>query len=928
MEAYRQRVQNGNAASGKPMKRWIAFILMAVLLSVLLATPAAAVGSVGKITEFNELDGDYQYLSSKYRYNYYLDIEELGILDSGAAIVNDVANVLFSIISFLGYCIVAFFYFCFSFDINELFGTQIEAIQALTKNTIFDSFFILAFAFAAWELAKKLFRRNLTGMMIDGAKIVLILLLSSFVVRYSATTLTAATNITKDLGVAALSGLNGGSTSTTSYAVSVSGSLWKSLVHDPWVTFEFYNAVELDGEEVSESDIQKILSKQPGSEERQAIIQDFAQDTGKNLFKKNWGRWRTGCILVYLIPFLVKSAVFVMMAVIQIAFQVMALFFVLLAPVILLMSLVPALGGIDLITLWLKKVFETQLMILIITFLIGVIVKVDALLYSKTPQLGWMIVILMETLISLIVFFNYKSIIAGIGKVNKVVRDPNLFQKQLRRSGDALQAARDSKKTVDRVTQNTVDGVGSGLKTVGKGSLNVAKRIKQISADSYQALADYYNSGDDSASDPAPAARRRIKTPSAAQPSPAGRRPVTADFKDTGAAPTGRRRSKVPYLDVAFVDVTDDKATAPRPTIPRAGSSDPKSDANSNTPPAQSGEKAVRPSVAAAQRKFAAAAAPAVGQKRPAASAETFRRPAASADAAPGETAVNRPSTPAAQHDAVPVSPGERSGSRPNAAAQASAPLGTAKADHAAAKPQPDKAPVPMSNAREVSPENKRQLRRPRAAVARRSSAAAGASEASPTGNQAYSAAMATFRRPTAASDIAGTQPVSRPSTTAPGNSAAPKPKGQEDNNGPVAAAVSGTSAAPAQAQPSGRPNTQNAPTQAATAPASAGSKAAVKVKPGGRATPPPAAPTAPQESRHVPHARVNMAQPPENAKQIERPTLQAASSKKASTPARVSRTANKPSRRPPTRSPTGAKIMPAGDAATTPRPAIPSKPK
>ena len=89
------------------MKRVVVFILAAVLLSVALATPAAAFGSVGQIMEFDKLDGDYQYLNEKYRDNYYLDIEELGILETGPAIINDIANVLFSVVSFLGYCIVA-----------------------------------------------------------------------------------------------------------------------------------------------------------------------------------------------------------------------------------------------------------------------------------------------------------------------------------------------------------------------------------------------------------------------------------------------------------------------------------------------------------------------------------------------------------------------------------------------------------------------------------------------------------------------------------------------------------------------------------------------------------------------------------------------------------------------------------------------------
>ncbi len=862
------------------MKRIIVFVLTAVLVAFSIAMPAAAFDSVGQIKEFNELDGNYQYLTEKYRDNYYLDIEELGILDSGPAIVNDMANVLFSVVSFLGYCIVAFFYFCFSFDINELFGTQIEAIQAVTKNSIFDSFFILAFAFAAWELAKKLFRRNLSGMMIDGAKIVVILLLSSFVVRYSATTLTAATNITKDLGVAALSGLSGGtSTATTSYAVSVSASLWKSLVHDPWVTFEFGS----DGG--SESDIQDILSKQPGSEARQAIIQDFAEDEDEstNLFNKDVGRWRVGGILVYLIPFLVKSAVFVLMAVIQIAFQVMALFFVLLAPVILLMSLVPALGGIDLITLWLKKVFETQLMILIITFLIGVIVKVDALLYSKTPDLGWMIVILMETLISLIVSFNYKSIISGLGKVNKVVRNPNLFQQQLRRSGDAMQAARSGADTLGRGTQKTADIVGaagSGAVAVGKGTLNVAKRIQRFAATEYDQLLDYYSGKeDDSEPDAAPRARQRVKGAETAQHLPPIRRPKTVDFTNAEAEKPGSRRSRTSYVDVSFVEVPDKEAKAvPRPSTPRVDAA-----RTSGAFPAA----AQRPAAATVTKS--GNGTPAATPNRPVAAEASFRRPTA-----PTDTAAD-----------------EATAARPRAAATAGRTPGHPPAEN-----------TPVANARKSPPEDGKQMRRPRVTAARRNTATAAAdpAAASPASGQPHSATMAAFRRPAAAAT--DEQPVSRPNAAASGNAA------QESApvSRPAAAAASVEPAAAMHQQPASQPNTKNAPVQRASAPAPSESKATVKARPGGRAAPQPAAPAAQQESRHVPHATLNLAQP--DIKPVARPTLQAKPAQAAPSSKRPRKTADKPSRRPPARTPAGAKAVPAGDAATTPRPVTPSKPK
>lgn len=454
------------------MKRLTIFIVILLLFSLSISTISFANSNemVALGTWRNSLDG---YL--KYSNGYYLDIEELGILDSGADILNRVANVLFSGISTLGYAVSALFVHCFNFDISELLGDEINAIQSAMKNSIFDSFFILAFAFAAIEFLKKLIQRNISGIFSDFMKILSIILLSYFVVSHSAIALSGATEIAKDIGTSAISALKGGM-ERKDISIEISESLWKSLVHDPWVTLEFQNY------DASESEIKAILKKSPNSSARQAIIQSYVSEEGDGPFNKNLGAWRIGIMIVYIIPFFIKCAVFMLMAIMQLAFQVMAVFYVLMAPVILLMALVPALGGINLIFNWFKKIVESQLMILIITFLIGIVTTVDSLLYSKRSEFGWLIVVLIEAFISIIVLFNYKTILSEFGRINKSSEAlMNPTSKALETTSGAVIGAAGyiaGKMPPLPSLAGTSNQQNSSNKTLGEGNNNIRGRIQ------------------------------------------------------------------------------------------------------------------------------------------------------------------------------------------------------------------------------------------------------------------------------------------------------------------------------------------------------------------------------------------------------------------------------------------------------------------
>lgn len=414
-------------------KKFLLFLIILMNFLCINNKNVYASSGINITDQFEGLSGDGKYLGKNYRDNYRLDIEDTNIFEAGDAMMNNIANALFSIITNLGFATTAFFYFTMQFDITKVFADQIDTIQTALKSSIFDTFFILAFSASAWGLFKRIAKKDMAGLFIDCAKIVIIFLLSAFIVTHSSDTLSATTSITKSISVSALMDINNQSgNNIKDYASSASGMIWSSLVHSPWKSLEF------DGSNTppANSDIENFLTTV--GDERDTLIKNYV-DTHKGAMSKDLGVKRIGFLIVYLIPFFVKSGIYMFMAVLQLAFQVMAVFYILLAAVILLLALIPAFGGIDLVSTWLKKIFETQLMMLIITFLIGVIISLDNFLYGLSSEYGWFIVIMMETLVTVVIVINHKSILKGMSKMANNTQQPRALKYKLNRMGNIIE---------------------------------------------------------------------------------------------------------------------------------------------------------------------------------------------------------------------------------------------------------------------------------------------------------------------------------------------------------------------------------------------------------------------------------------------------------------------------------------------------------
>lgn len=455
---------------------------------------------VANIDAFNTLTGDAKYLGAAYRDNYYLDIEETNVKDVVWVVMNGVANVLFSIIRITAYLVCSVFYHAINFDVTSLFAGQITTIQDELKKGVFDPLFTLACTGTGFLIIKKLLRRNTIGVFTEVLKIVFIVVLSIALVKCSSTVLKEATSIAKEVSLQSLLSLNnsiGGASTQQAFAEQAAGVLWVNLVHEPWKSFEFGN----DLKKVEESKIELLLSKAYSVNENEANRQVLIDQLELGCFYKCVAGGRLGGIIVYLVPFLIKCLVFLAVALLQLYFQLQAVFLFILAPIVLLLALVPG-YEMNIISGWMRKVLESQLSILIITLLMGLLIRTDSLMYGMRGKYGWLMVVFFQTALGIGLFLSRNQILhlasntvhggagvqQGVNMISKM-RDRGKKKRHSTSSNDTNSEERREKSarisravSRDKVQSQSSDGPSSTKHSITASDVNKTDSIAKNNA--------------------------------------------------------------------------------------------------------------------------------------------------------------------------------------------------------------------------------------------------------------------------------------------------------------------------------------------------------------------------------------------------------------------------------------------------------------
>lgn len=375
--------------------------------------------------ELDGLSGNAKYVGSKYRQNYHLDLEKTGITEMLESGINMLANVVFGIYQFLATVTCSIVYFCLDFSFADLIAGFITKLQSSLINGVFKQLWYLAVVAMGFSLVGNMLKREFAEIFKNLAMVVGVTILSLLLVSHTETILTASTNITKSASTAIFTGLDTatGMSEDGSYAAVAAGSLWSDMIHEPWLTLEF-GSLDPDGEVVDE-----ILSLQKGSADRKEIVKDLNKETG--CFDKSRGVDRLSMLLCYSIPFLMKMVVFIAIALLQVVGQVVAVFIMLLAFIVLVLAIIPRYGT-SIISTWLEKFLDVHLSMLILSFLMALLIWINKLAYSLAGTIGWFIALVLQAVICVVLFMNYKTILFmlmhprdGMSDINRMMRRMN-----------------------------------------------------------------------------------------------------------------------------------------------------------------------------------------------------------------------------------------------------------------------------------------------------------------------------------------------------------------------------------------------------------------------------------------------------------------------------------------------------------------------
>lgn len=452
------------------MKYKIKYVIcmIAFLAGLLLPVQpvAASSSAIGEVQEFNNLSGNAKYLGSAYRDNYSLDIEEVEISDgigeylAGKTMegLNALAKVFFFLERLLAYLTVVVFYVSFNLNLVDLFGSQVSVIQQALNDSIFQPLFLMGCAAAFCVLIGRMLRQDLAGALGQIVKVIAIVMMSILVVTKSDTMLSMCNNITKEISLEILVGVNsanGYSDNINAFSGEAAGILWNNMVHQPWLTMEF-------GYTASDDQVLGLLSYKPGAEERKDAI--AADESGSFLVER--ATERLGFSFLYLIPCIMKCGIYIIIVLIQLVFQLLSIVYLFMAPLVLIVSLFPGYDG--LIGGWLRKILETQISILVLSLIIGILIKFDELIFdwSRSVGFGWMIALTIQIAIAIALFLNRNKLLMAMSTVQRGVSNPRYLRNRMRLAGNvyanAPRAAKEIKSAAKWTASKAVSA-GEGV---------------------------------------------------------------------------------------------------------------------------------------------------------------------------------------------------------------------------------------------------------------------------------------------------------------------------------------------------------------------------------------------------------------------------------------------------------------------------------
>lgn len=434
-------------------------------------------------------NGGGQFVADKYRNNYYLDILNLSTFEWLDKTMNMVINMMFSFIVLMAWFGINIFRFCFTNDIASSFGKTLEGVMTSLNNGVFNSFFMTVFMISLFSIVYQLWKKNYSAIASQLLATALIFALSGVFSNGAVEFLSASTDFSKKIGVQAIVSINGqkaneeNETTLENYSKEIVGTLWGNFVHQPWVMLEFDGKLSLvdkkDPQMLNEETLQysqQILSHSEGSSEREKVLEEIRGKYGDDLFSEDSMSDKFVSLFMLILITVVKMIILIAIGVLQIAFQLISIFLVLLIPFVLLIAIVPFFGGTNLLSMLGKKFLGAQAGIIISSFVLALLVLIDTVTLTMFQSWGANLImaLLMQCACWIVLIAFRKSLFNGLtnlqNKITPGITKPiQLADKVVDKSVDA------GNKYVKEPVMTTAADVKNNVVTKASDTKNVLK---------------------------------------------------------------------------------------------------------------------------------------------------------------------------------------------------------------------------------------------------------------------------------------------------------------------------------------------------------------------------------------------------------------------------------------------------------------------
>jgi hypothetical protein len=362
---------------------------------------------------------------------YQLRVENIGFLAFGDHVAAEIASSLMMFVALISWLVVIFFDFATSPEngLASMFGNEIQNILEHVHTNVFLSLFILGFAMTMIIVVKQFAKRNLVGMGTTCAQIAAVYILSFLILQHAPFLLIKSNEFAIEIGMNIAPEHTLGTSSSNSAGSTqdnTKDAMWNDLAGDMWFQLQFMNSSStyhnVHGNQGSRrgtaraflivqdretANFETVVEGGEGGNRStwQRITQTFLRDAANvvplirvvrnyvfdgdsqidanqrlvnSYINNNPGAFNTAYsvpriayLLAYLPAFLVKCLVYLFVSVMLFFFQIMSIFYIVTSPIWLLASLFPAAGGFELLNKWFRKLIETQIMIVLVAFLLG-----------------------------------------------------------------------------------------------------------------------------------------------------------------------------------------------------------------------------------------------------------------------------------------------------------------------------------------------------------------------------------------------------------------------------------------------------------------------------------------------------------------------------------------------------------------------------